>query len=111
VRVDWPLAGGLVGLSALWYAVGVHRSKGQLGWWVGHTQRPGRRQYTVAEVAAADCFRCGSPAEHQWQVCADGNTWRPLCFACDVELNRRTLEWMGHPDQHRLMLDYCSRET
>ena len=69
-------------------------------------QRPGRRPWTEGEIAAADCFRCGDPAQHQWQVCADDNTWRPLCWACDVELNRRTLEWMGHPQADRLMLTY-----
>lgn len=86
-------------------------TRGPVWWWHRITKQPGVRPYTQGEVDAADCFRCSSPAATQWQVCADGNTFRPLCWACDVELNRRTLEWMGHPDQQRLMLDYCTREA
>lgn len=103
----------LVALCAFWYGYGRWNRlerRGQLSWWECHLKKPGERRYTQAEVEAADCFRCGSPAGFQWQVCADGNTWRPLCLPCDVELNRRTLEWMGHPDQHVLMLDYVTRE-
>jgi hypothetical protein len=100
----------LVGL-ALGAGLGAWYGRGGLGtltWWTRRRKKPGERPYTQAEVEAADCFRCGSPGAFQWQVCADGNIWRPLCFPCDVELNRRTLEWMGHPDQHRLMLDYVT---
>lgn len=76
-------------------------------WWLRRRlQRPGRRPYTEAEIAGENCFRCGSPAQHQWQTCADDNTWRPLCWACDVELNRLVLDWVGHPDRDRLMLAY-----
>lgn len=96
---------------ALAYLVGVRTGPWLVAWVERHAYPPGRRQYTQEEVEAADCFRCGQPAHHQWQVCADDNTWRPLCFSCDVELNRRTLAWMGHPDQHRLMLDYISSEA
>lgn len=44
------------------------------------------------------CFRCGGKAHASWQVCADGNLHRPLCLACDIELNALVLEWMGDPD-------------
>lgn len=43
------------------------------------------------------CIRCGKRAVFQWQVCADGNVWRPLCPTCDVALNRMVLQWMGDP--------------
>lgn len=109
--MDVAPAVGIVALSALWYAAGRRSGCGQLSWWTRHTKRPGARPYTQAEVEAADCFRCGSPAVHQWQVCADGNVYRPLCWPCDVDLNRKTLEWMGHPKTQELMLDYTTREA
>lgn len=80
--------------------------RGTLSWWTRKTKKPGVRQYTQLEIEAADCFRCGDPAAFQWQVCADGNVWRPLCAPCDVELNRRTLEWMNHPNADQLMAAY-----
>lgn len=91
------------------YVVGARTGPSVAFWLRRYGEPPGERPYTQAEVEAADCFRCGCPASHQWQVCADGNTYRPLCFACDVELNRRTLEWMGHPEAHVLMLDYITK--
>lgn len=99
-----PVAG------VLGYLLGVKYGPWLVGWLNERGMEPGERPYTQAEVEAADCFRCGSPAAFQWQVCADANTYRPLCFACDVELNRRTLEWVGHPDQHRLMLEYITKQ-
>lgn len=102
----WALAA-----VAVAYLVGVRTGPRLVGWIDRYAHDPGPRPYTRRELEAADCFRCGSPAAHQWQVCADGNTWRALCFACDVELNRTVLSWMGHPDQHRLMLEYVSDEA
>lgn len=80
-------------------------------WWQRRFRRPGRRQYTQAEIAAADCFRCGDPATFQWQCCADGNTWRPLCLACDLALNALVLDWMGHPNADQLMAAYTVEVT
>lgn len=62
-------------------------------------RRHGRRQpYTWAGVRRLPCFRCGEPAHRQWQVCADGRLYRPLCLDCDIELNRLVLDWMRFPD-------------
>jgi hypothetical protein len=33
----------------------------------------------------------------QWNACADGNLWRPLCGRCDVAVNRMVLRWMRDP--------------
>lgn len=61
-------------------------------------KRHGRRQpYTAIGIERLPCFRCGAPAFHQWQICADGRLFRPLCLACDIALNRLVLEWMGDP--------------
>jgi hypothetical protein len=91
-----------------WMLAGIRWGPWIVGWLNEKGMDPGDRPYTQAEIERADCFRCGSPASHQWQVCADHNIWRPLCFSCDVQLNRQTLEWMGHPQAHALMLDYIS---
>lgn len=62
-------------------------------------KRHGRRQpYTAAGIRRLPCFRCGNPARHQWQVCADGGLFRPICLQCDITLNEITLHWMGDPD-------------
>ena len=62
-------------------------------------RRAGRksRPYSNSEIRSLLCVRCGSPALTQWRVCADDNTWRPICWPCDVELNRMVLEWMRDP--------------
>ena len=61
--------------------------------------RHGRREpYTEAGVRRLPCVRCRRRAMFQWNACADGNLWRPLCLECDVELNRLVLRWMGDPD-------------
>ena len=80
-------------------------------WLRRRLQRPGPRPYAVYELSAVDCFRCGMPATTQWQVCADNNTYRPLCRSCDLDLNAMVLEWMGHPDQARLMARYIVDTT
>lgn len=58
--------------------------------------------YTEIGVRRLGCIRCGGQATFQWQICSDGNNYRPLCTACDVALNRMVLEWMGHPDASAL---------
>lgn len=57
-----------------------------------------RRPYTDAGIKRVPCARCGSPARYQWNICSDGNLFRPICEACDVALNRLVLRWMGFKD-------------
>lgn len=57
-----------------------------------------RRPYTTDGIQRVPCIRCGQPSYHQWQICSDGNVFRPVCRECDVALNRVVLEFMGHPD-------------
>jgi hypothetical protein len=60
--------------------------------------RYGRREpYTSAGIARLPCVRCGKRAMFQWNACADGNLWRPLCGRCDVAVNRMVLRWMRDP--------------
>jgi hypothetical protein len=54
--------------------------------------------YTEAGVRRIKCVRCQiRKARFQWQICADGNNYRPLCGECDVALNREVLHFMRHP--------------
>jgi hypothetical protein len=58
----------------------------------------GRRQpYTSTGIRRVPCVRCGNPALHQWNVCADGNRFRALCLDCDIALNKLVLEWANDP--------------
>ena len=63
-------------------------------------KRPGRREpYTQAGIQRLLCVRgCGRKAHASWQACADGRLHRPLCWPCDVELNKLVLQWMGDPE-------------
>lgn len=54
-----------------------------------------RKPYTETEIRRLPCARCGQPAVHQWQICADGNLWRPICENCDVAINEMVLKFMG----------------
>jgi hypothetical protein len=61
--------------------------------------RAGRSEpYTERGIGRLACVRCGHRAEYQWQCCADGNKWRPICGTCDVALNLLALEFMRDPD-------------
>lgn len=59
-----------------------------------------RTPYTERGIRRLRCFRagCENRAATQWQICADGRVFRPVCLPCDVELNRVVLEWAGFPD-------------
>lgn len=71
-------------------------------------KRTGRRQpYTDVGIRRLKCVKCGDPARFQWNACADGNLWRPLCARCDVELNRIVLTWIGDPDADEKITAYA----
>lgn len=57
-----------------------------------------KEPYTEKGILRLKCFRCKNKAVHQWQICADGNVYRPLCLKCDIALNRMVLKWMGFKD-------------
>lgn len=72
--------------------------------YIWSTKRP--KPYTAVGVRRLRCCRCDAPAVHQWQVCSDGNNWRPLCLECDIQLNEMVLAWFGHPDAQALASKY-----
>ena len=55
------------------------------------------RPYTATGVKRLKCIRCGAQAHATWQACSDGNVYRPLCKACDIQLNEMVLGFMGIP--------------
>ena len=65
-----------------------------------------RKPYTQIGILRKRCFRCDKPARFQWQICSDGNQWRPICAGCDVALNRLVLRWMGFDDWREKLAAY-----
>jgi len=53
------------------------------------------KPYTTIGIKCKKCFRCGGQAIFQWQICSDGNQYRPICLECDIELNGMVLQWLG----------------
>jgi len=68
------------------------------------------KPYTVRGMKGKDCIRCGSPALHQWNICSDGNNYRPICLDCDIALNRLVLEWFSHPRAKELGDEYEAKQ-
>lgn len=66
--------------------------------------------YTEVGIKRLDCIRCGDKAIHQWQICADGNNFRPICDPCDIKLNTTVLKFMRHPHAKQLAADYEHKE-
>ncbi len=64
------------------------------------------KPYTKAGIKRMKCFRCNAPASAQWQICSDGNQYRPICTECDVKLNRLVVEFMGFKDVDGMMSRY-----
>ena len=62
--------------------------------------------YSARGIRRKRCIRCQRPAYSTWQVCANNNLHVPVCAACDVELNKLALQFMGLPDWPHLMLVY-----
>lgn len=64
------------------------------------------KPYTEIGIKRLKCFRCDNKATYQWQICADGNQYRPICKQCDIELNEIVLKWMGFEDWQIKIDDY-----
>lgn len=70
-------------------------------------QSKGRKlHYTARGIKRVACIRCGQQAAHQWQICADGNRYRPLCIDCDISLNELVLKWAQDPNWYAKMQLY-----
>jgi len=74
-------------------------------------RKHGRKEpYTEIGLKRLPCARCGDPAFSQWQSCADGNLWRPICKQCDIELNLLVLVFMEDPDIDEKITKYRERK-
>lgn len=53
----------------------------------------GRKEsYTKIGIARLVCVICGKrKAEYQWNCCANGNRNMPICWRCDIRLNKAFL--------------------
>lgn len=68
-----------------------------------------KKPYTVIGIRRLKCFRCGKQAKYQWQICSDGNVYRPICEDCDIALNELVLSFMGFEDKEEKMVRYRRR--
>lgn len=64
------------------------------------------KPYTEIGIRRLNCIRCGRQATQQWQICADGNQYRPICTECDIELNEMVLRFMGFDNAEALIQEY-----
>lgn len=64
------------------------------------------KKYTDRGIQRLKCIRCGAKAMFQWQICSDGNNYRPICSECDIKLNRVVLKFMRHPHAEQLSDEY-----
>lgn len=55
------------------------------------------------------CARCGATPTQQWNICSDGNVYRPICVECDIEINRMVLEFIGDPEAKSKIERYAER--
>ena len=69
--------------------------------------RPFSKPYSERGIRRVDCVRgCGRKAATQWQACANGNRWLPMCWPCDVALNDLALRFFKFPNRVALMTQY-----
>ncbi len=67
----------------------------------------GRKQpYTVIGIGRKKCARCGDKAEFQWQCCANGNLWLPVCSRCDIDINILVLRFFKIKNRGHLISSY-----
>ena len=67
----------------------------------------GRREpYTQIGIRRLKCQRCGKQAESQWQCCANGNRWLPVCERCDIDLNGAVLRFFKIKNRGPLLAQY-----
>ena len=65
--------------------------------------------YTELGIKRLKCCRCGGKAKYQWQICSDGNQYRPLCDKCDILLNKMVLKFMNFVDWKEKYITYVRK--
>jgi hypothetical protein len=79
------------------------------GRWIIPMKKHGRRTpYTEIGIRRLPCVRCGAkPSIHQFQICADGRKYRPVCVECDIALNVLVCEFLQLPGHRRRLAQYA----
>ena len=72
-----------------------------------------RKPYTQIGIRRLKCCvsGCENRGEFQWQCCATGNLWMPLCVEHDIGMNQMALEYIGHPRTEALVEEYRAKIT
>ena len=66
-----------------------------------------RKPYTERGITRVECYRCRRrSATEQWNICALGGRYVPLCEQCGTALNVLVLRWARVPDREALMEQY-----
>lgn len=67
-----------------------------------------REPYTERGIGRVTCCRdgCENKAVYQWQCCAMGNKWMPLCEDCDLGLSEVAMGFINHPERLDRMTKY-----
>lgn len=65
-----------------------------------------KKPYTRLGIVRMKCQRCGDKAVFQWNCCANGNRWLPVCEACDIALNKMAMEFFRLPNRKQLLRRY-----
>ena len=53
--------------------------------------------YTIRGIRRVPCVHCGQPSHSSWRSCADNHVYRPVCWECDLLINRYVLAFMRMP--------------
>jgi hypothetical protein len=69
------------------------------------------KPYTAIGIKRKKCVRCGATASDQWQICALGRQYVPICTTCDIELNAKVLDFMHWPNIVAVMKKYREEKS
>jgi len=69
-------------------------------------KHPRMKPYTYIGIRRKKCARCGAQATEQWQICALGRQYVPICRECDIVLNSVVLDFMHWPGMVGIMKKY-----
>lgn len=69
------------------------------------------KPYTDVGVRRLKCSRssCQNKGFFQWQACADGRVYRPVCVSCDIAVNELVLAFFEDPSATAKMAAYRER--
>ena len=80
--------------------------------WGKNPEFVGRRKpYTQIGIRRLKCQRCSSVPEYQWQCCANGNRWLPVCERCDIDLNIMVLRFFKIKNRGPLLVQYIENRN